>query len=62
VRTIDAPVIEVHLTNVFAREDFRHHSMISPVAKGVICGFAADSYLLAIDGLAQLKAAAQERK
>jgi 3-dehydroquinate dehydratase len=36
--------------------------MISPVAKGVICGFAADSYLLAIDGLAQLKAAAQERK
>jgi 3-dehydroquinate dehydratase II len=62
VRAIDAPVIEVHLTNVFAREAFRHHSMISPVAKGVICGFGADSYLLAIDGLAALKAATPERK
>ncbi len=60
VRAIDAPVIEVHLSNVFAREAFRHHSMISPVAKGVICGFGADSYLLAIDGLAAMKAA--ERK
>ena len=62
VRAIDAPVVEVHLTNVFAREDFRHHSMISPVAKGVICGFGADSYLLAIDGLAQMTAVAQGRK
>ena len=62
VRAIDVPVIEVHLTNVFAREAFRHHSMISPVAKGVICGFGADSYLLAIDGLAALKAATPERK
>jgi len=62
VRAIDAPVIEVHLSNVFAREAFRHHSMISPVAKGVICGFGADSYLLAIDGLAQIRAAAEGRK
>lgn len=60
IRAIDAPVIEVHLSNVFAREEFRHHSTLSPVAKGVICGFGAESYLLAIDGLAALRAA-QER-
>jgi 3-dehydroquinate dehydratase-2 len=62
IRAIDAPVIEVHLSNVFAREDFRHHSTISAVAKGVICGFGAESYLLAIDGLAALRPAAPERK
>ena len=61
IRAIDAPVIEVHLSNVFAREEFRHHSTISPVAKGVICGFGAESYLLAIDALAALRAGAHER-
>jgi len=57
IRAIDAPVIEVHLSNVFAREEFRHHSTLSAVAKGVICGFGADSYILAIDGIAGLRAA-----
>jgi 3-dehydroquinate dehydratase-2 len=52
IRSVDAPVIEVHLSNVFAREAFRHHSTISPVAAGVICGFGADSYLLAIEAIA----------
>jgi 3-dehydroquinate dehydratase-2 len=61
IRARDAPVIEVHLSNVFAREEFRHHSTISAVARGVICGFGAESYLLAIDGLAALRAAASER-
>jgi 3-dehydroquinate dehydratase-2 len=61
IRAIDAPVIEVHLSNVFAREEFRHHSTISAVARGVICGFGADSYLLAIDGLAALSAETRER-
>jgi 3-dehydroquinate dehydratase II len=61
IRAIDAPVIEVHLSNVFAREEFRHHSTISAVARGVICGFGAESYLLAIDGLAALRAAAEAR-
>ena len=44
----DFPVIEVHLSNIYQREDFRHHSYISPVAKGVIAGFGANSYKLAI--------------
>jgi len=54
IRAIDAPVVEVHLSNVFAREAFRHQSTLSAVAKGVICGFGADSYLLAIDALVGL--------
>jgi len=51
IRATGVSVIEVHLSNVFARETFRHHSYISPVAKGVICGFGAASYELAFDAL-----------
>jgi 3-dehydroquinate dehydratase II len=54
LRTVDAPVIEVHLSNVYKREPFRHHSYISPVAHGVICGFGAQSYELALEGAASL--------
>lgn len=61
IRAVDAPVVEVHLSNVFAREDFRHHSTLSAVAKGVICGFGADSYLMAIDAIAGLDAAKHGR-
>ena len=43
------PFIEVHLSNVFARESFRHHSYLSDIAMGVICGFGGDSYRLALD-------------
>lgn len=57
IRSIAAPVVEVHLSNVFAREHFRHHSTISAAARGVICGFGAESYLLAIDAVATLAAA-----
>ena len=46
-----SPVIEVHLSNIHQREEFRHHSYISGVAKGVIAGFGATSYLLAIEAL-----------
>lgn len=56
IRAISAPVVEVHLTNVFAREAFRHHSTLSPVVKGVVCGFGVDSYLMAIDALAGMAA------
>lgn len=51
IRAITSPVIEVHISNVHQREQFRHHSMISSACKGVICGFGLDSYRLAIEGL-----------
>lgn len=51
IRAIKCPVVEVHISNVHQREDFRHHSFISAVCKGVICGFGLNSYRLAIEGL-----------
>ena len=51
-----ATLVEVHLSNVHAREEFRHHSTIAPVARGVICGFGALSYELAFDALVAAKA------
>lgn len=51
LQTLDVPVIEVHLSNLFKREAFRHHSYISAAAKGMICGFGAQGYMLAIDSL-----------
>ena len=49
IKAVDAPVIEVHISNVHSREDFRHKSMISAVCKGVIAGFGMKSYQLAIE-------------
>jgi len=54
VAAVRVPVIEVHISNVFAREDFRHFSHIAPVAKGTLCGFGINGYALAIDGLAAM--------
>ena len=48
VKAIETPVVEVHISNTFNREEFRHHSFISPNAKGVILGFGLQSYELAI--------------
>lgn len=51
IRSLKCPVIEVHISNVHTREEFRHHSYISCVCRGVICGFGLDSYRLAIEAL-----------
>ena len=51
IRAIGVPVVEVHISNVHAREEFRHTSMIAPAAKGVICGFGPHSYILALHAL-----------
>jgi 3-dehydroquinate dehydratase-2 len=50
----ELPVIEVHLSNIFRRESFRHHSYVSTIAKGVICGLGAQGYLLALDAMASI--------
>lgn len=49
--TLDIPVVEVHISNVYKRESFRHHSYISSVAKGVICGLGVQGYVLALDAI-----------
>lgn len=54
LKLLSVPIIEVHLSNPGAREEFRHQSFIAPVAKGVIAGFGARSYLLALDAAAAL--------
>ena len=53
IAAVDIPVVEVHMSNVYAREDFRKVSVLSEVCKGVVCGFGADSYLAALVGLKQ---------
>ena len=50
----DGPKIEIHITNVYAREDFRHKSFISPVATGIIAGLGVNSYILAIEAIKEL--------
>jgi 3-dehydroquinate dehydratase-2 len=52
--SLKIPVIEVHMSNIFQRESFRHESYISKAAKGIICGFGSDSYLLALQAMANL--------
>ena len=54
VAAITAPVIEVHISNIYSREPFRHKSLLSPVCKGIIAGFGLDSYRLALHSLLPL--------
>jgi 3-dehydroquinate dehydratase-2 len=51
---VKLPTVEIHISNIHARESFRHHSYISKAARAVICGFGAEGYALAITGLAAL--------
>lgn len=56
IRSISAPVVEVHISNVHKREEFRHKSLISSACLGVICGFGMDSYRLALEALLDVAA------
>jgi 3-dehydroquinate dehydratase-2 len=54
IRAVKTPVIEVHISNVHQREEFRHHSFLSPACRGVIIGFGLDSYRLAVEAITRL--------
>jgi 3-dehydroquinate dehydratase II len=58
IAAVKLPVIEVHLSNIFARESFRRRSYVAPVARATLCGFGIDGYALAITGLAAMIGAA----
>lgn len=55
IKSVSTPVVEVHISNVHKREEFRHQSVISRACAGVICGFGLDSYRLAVEALKQMK-------
>jgi 3-dehydroquinate dehydratase, type II len=61
IRSLRCPVVEVHISNVHAREEFRHKSMISAACLGVICGFGLAGYKMAIEGLLAQPPAADEK-
>ena len=61
LKAVNLPTVEVHLSNVYKRESFRHHSYISPAAHGVICGFGPQSYELALEGLSNILNATKKR-
>jgi 3-dehydroquinate dehydratase-2 len=62
LRAVALPVIEVHLSNIFAREDFRHRSYVAPAAQGVISGFGGHGYELAIEAMARLLGGKRQAK
>ena len=59
ISAVGVPTIEIHLSNVHAREEFRHKSLIAPVCKGVIAGFGAESYVLAVEASVTVNASSK---
>ena len=51
---VKKPTIELHITNIYNREDFRHKSLISKAVDGIICGFGSDGYIMALDGIKKI--------
>ena len=51
LKILNIPIIELHISNIYNREDFRHKSLISKIAKGVICGFGSDGYIMSLKAM-----------
>ena len=54
LKILKIPIIELHISNVYNREEFRHKSLISKVAKGIICGFGAEGYIMSLDAMRKI--------
>ena len=54
LKILKIPIIELHMSNIYNREEFRHKSLISKIAKGIICGFGANGYIMALDSMKEI--------
>ena len=54
LKILSIPIIELHITNIYNREEFRHKSLISNIAKGIICGFGSDGYIMALQSMKKI--------